>query len=140
MLKYGDKVGIVACSNALTQKEDKQLTELAESLIGLGLSPVFSQYIFERKSVFSGSGEQRACVLNELYKNNDIKAIFDVSGGDIANELLDYIDFDLIKKNPKPFFGYSDITTIINAIYGKTGYPSYLNVLSGKTKNSDVRF
>jgi muramoyltetrapeptide carboxypeptidase len=128
MLKYGDKVGIVACSNALTQKEDNQLTELAETLMGFGLSPVFSQYIFEKNpySVFSGSGEQRASVLNELYKDNDIKVIFDVSGGDIANELLDYIDFDLIKKNPKPLFGYSDLSTIINAIYAKTGNPSYL--------------
>lgn len=126
MLKYGDKVGIVACSNALTRKEENQLIELAKVLIELGLSPVFSEYIYEQKPVFSGSGAQRAGALNDFYNDNSIKAIFDVSGGDNANELLDYIDFDQVRRNPKPFFGYSDLTTIMNAIYAKTGNRSYL--------------
>lgn len=126
MLKRGDKVGIVACSNALTLKEKNQLTELTEVLIELGLSPVFSRYIYEQKSVFSGNGAQRAGALNDFFSDNSIKAIFDVSGGDIANELLDFINFDLIKRNSKLFFGYSDLTTIMNAIYAKTGNLSYL--------------
>ncbi|MFT9056952.1 MAG: LD-carboxypeptidase, partial [Ethanoligenens sp.] len=126
MLKHGDKVGIVACSNALTLREKTQLTELAEVLLELGLSPVLSKYIYEQKTVFSGSGAQRAGTLNDFYNNSSIKAIFDVSGGDIANELLDFIDFDSIKRNPKSFFGYSDLTTIMNAIYAKTGNLSYL--------------
>lgn len=126
MLKYGDKVGIVGCSNAHTLQEMKQLTELEKVLINLGLFPVFSKYIVEQKSVFSRTGRRRADSLNDFYRKKDIKAIFDVSGGDLANELLDYIDFDLIKRNPKPFFGYSDLTTIINAIYTKTQIPSYL--------------
>ena len=61
-----------------------------------------------------------------FYLDKDIKAIFDISGGDLANEVLDYLDFEIIKNNPKAFFGYSDLTTIINAIYSKTGNVSYL--------------
>ncbi|HOO27128.1 MAG TPA: LD-carboxypeptidase [Lachnospiraceae bacterium] len=145
MLKYGDKVGIVACSDARTKKEEGTLKELTEILTGLGLSLVFSCYIFEKRAVFSGSAEQRAGALNALYKDHDIKAIFDISGGDIANELLAYIDFDLIREDPKPFFGYSDLTTIVNAIYKKTGNASYLyqvNCLvweNGKTQTANFK-
>jgi muramoyltetrapeptide carboxypeptidase LdcA involved in peptidoglycan recycling len=76
--------------------------------------------------VFSGKPEERANALLEFYADNEIKAIFDISGGDVANEILEYLDFDLIKKNTKPFFGYSDLTTIINTLYTKTGAVSYL--------------
>lgn len=126
MLKDGDQVGIVACSNALAPNDGDEITRLTNVLAGLGLNPVLSPYIFAQNAVSSGSGKQRADVLNSFYKNDSIKAIFDVSGGDLANELLCGIDFDLIRHNPKPFFGYSDLTTIIDAIYTKTGAPSYL--------------
>jgi muramoyltetrapeptide carboxypeptidase LdcA involved in peptidoglycan recycling len=126
MLNLGDQVGIVACSNALARKDHHLLMDLTEALRGMGLTPVLSPYLFEQHSVFSGSGVQRAGALHDMYSNNEIKAIFDISGGDVANELLDELDFQLIQENPKPFFGYSDLTTIINAIYTKTKALSYL--------------
>lgn len=126
MLKRGDQVGIVACSNALTPNEKNQIAELTDVLAGYGLSPVLSPFIFSQNSVFSGTGTQRADALNSFYKNDSIRAIFDISGGELANELLDEIDFALIGRSAKPFFGYSDLTTIINAIYAKTGRPSCL--------------
>lgn len=61
-----------------------------------------------------------------FYRDDEIRAIFDVSGGDIANEILPYLDFDSIAQSDKMFWGYSDFTTIINAIYAKTGKPSVL--------------
>ncbi len=62
----------------------------------------------------------------ELYEKEDVKAVFDISGGDIANEILPYLDFDVIKNHPKAFWGYSDLTTIVNAVYTKTGYEGVL--------------
>ncbi len=126
MLKRGDRVGIVACSNALPLKDKDEISQLVNVLSGFGLIPVLSPYIFAENSVFSGSGKQRADALNSFYENDSIKAIFDVSGGDLANELLDKIDFDLVQRKPKPFFGYSDLTTIIDALYTKTQMQSYL--------------
>lgn len=126
MLNVGDQVGIVACSNALARKDDHLLMDLTAALQGIGLTPVLSPHLFEQYSVFSGNGVQRAGALHDMYSNDEIKAIFDISGGDVANELLDELDYDLIQENPKPFWGYSDLTTIINAIYAKTGNPSYL--------------
>ena len=63
-----------------------------------------------------------------LYQSSEDlpRAIFDVSGGDIANEVLPYLDFDTIRKANKPYFGYSDLTTVINSLYTKAGVSSYL--------------
>lgn len=122
----GDKIGIVACSNGLLQSDKNRVTELMKTLTELKLVPALSPYIFEVNSVFSGTVRERANAFLSFYSDKNIKAIFDISGGDIANELLDFLDYDLIKNNPKPFWGYSDLTTILNAIYRKTGVPSYL--------------
>ncbi len=125
-LKKGDKIGIVACSNAQLLSYKTKVQELLEVITEIGLVPICSDFIFEKYAVYSGSGEERANALMKFYNDIEIKAIFDISGGDIANEILEYLNFDLIKSNPKPFFGYSDLTTIINAIYTKTEAPSYL--------------
>ena len=99
---------------------------LINLFIRFELVPVISRYIFEQGAVFSGNAKQRAEVLMDFYKDKEIKAIFDISGGDIANEILPFLDFEIIKKNKKLFWGYSDLTTIINAIYTKTNNESIL--------------
>lgn len=126
MLKIGDKIGIVACSNAHKINNKPKIEKLLETIKDIGLIPICSKYIYEKYSIFSGSGKERGNSLMEFYKDKEIKAIFDISGGDIGNEILDYLDFQIIKKNYKPFFGYSDLTTIINSIYKKINMPSYL--------------
>ncbi|MDS0524599.1 LD-carboxypeptidase [Clostridium sp. SHJSY1] len=126
ILKKGDKIGIVGCSNAQSLLNKPKIEELLKVLKDIGLIPIFSEYIYEKYSIFSGSPEDRAKALLKFYSDTEIKVIFDISGGDLANEVLEYIDFDLIRENPKPFFGYSDLTTIINAIYTKTESISYL--------------
>lgn len=126
MLNLGDKVGIVCCSNGQLVSNKGKIEELLACLKSIGLEPVCSDYIFQKDSVFSGTGKERAQALMEFYTDDTIKAVFDISGGDLANELLSYLDFEKIKYNPKPFWGYSDLTTIINAIYAKTGNASYL--------------
>lgn len=126
MLKKGDKIAIVCCSNGQLNSYKEKIDILLETIRNIGLIPVCSKFIYEKNSVFSGSAKERGTALMEFYKDNDIKAIFDISGGDIANEVLDYMDFDIISNNYKPFFGYSDLTTIVNALYTKTNKPSYL--------------
>ena len=125
-LKNGDKIGLVGCSNGQLLSCKAEVEALIRVLTEMRLVPICSDFIFERYSVFSGRAEERANALHKFYADSEIKAIFDISGGDVANEILEYIDFDLIRDNPKPFFGYSDLTTIINAAYTKTGAVSYL--------------
>ncbi len=120
------KVGIVACSNG--QKEDyvTQIEQLECTLRDMGLQPVFSDFLYERENVFSGTTKERADALMQFYKDEEITEIFDISGGDIANGILPHLDYDVIAKADKRFWGYSDLTTIVNAIYAKTGNPAVL--------------
>ena len=126
LLNYGEKIGIVACSNGLDESNIIKMKKLETTLNSLGLKAVFSDKIYRKISGFNGTGEERAEVLMNFFKDSNIKAIFDVSGGDLANGVLDYLDFEIIKKNIKPFFGYSDLSVIINSLYSKTGMKTYL--------------
>lgn len=125
-MKKGDKVGIVCCSNGQSTAYKSRLKKLHETLIQMGLEPVWSEYIYEKDGVFCGTGKERADALTEFYKRSDIAEIFDISGGDIANEVLPYLDYDVIASSGKRFWGYSDLTTILNAIYVKTGQQGVL--------------
>ncbi len=126
MLKKGDYVGITACSDARKESERKNIELLCRELKAMGLVPVMSGFIYAGDNAFSGSAKQRAEALMGFYRDSRIKAVFDISGGDMCSELLDLIDYNVIAKNKKPFFGYSDITALINAIYCKTGNSSCL--------------
>lgn len=124
------KIGIVCCSNGQRKVKELQLNCLTDILDQIGIEPVYSEFLYERHGVQSGSGRQRAEALMEFYGDDSICGIFDISGGDIANEVLPYLDYDRIAKSDKLFFGYSDLTTVINAIYTKTGKKSGLYQLS----------
>lgn len=125
-LNPGDKIGIVCCSNGWERRKETKLRRLEEILLGMRLVPVLSPYIFERGGVESGSAVERAQALMDFYRDDTVKGIFDISGGDIANGILPYLDYKAIAETDKKFWGYSDLTTIINAIYAKTGKSSVL--------------
>lgn len=125
-MQKGDKVGIVCCSNGQKNSCREKIALLRDTLENIGLVPVFSDYIYEKEDVFSGTAKERAKALKDFYKDDTIKAIYDISGGDVANSILPYLDFEVIKKSDKEFWGYSDLTTIVNAIYAKTGKASVL--------------
>lgn len=125
-MQKGDKVGIVCCSNGQKNAYREKIELLRDTLEEMGIVPVFSAYIYEREDVFSGTARERAGALMDFYKDDAVKVIFDISGGDIANGILPYLDFEVIGKSGKQFWGYSDLTTIVNAIYKKTGKTSVL--------------
>ncbi|MDU6266558.1 MAG: LD-carboxypeptidase [Anaerocolumna aminovalerica] len=144
LLRQGDKVGIVGCSNALSMSNKTNIDELLRIVERFRLIPICSDFLYEKYSVFSGDALDRGKALMDFYLDPQIKAIFDISGGDIANEILPYLDFQVIKKHYKPFFGYSDLTTIINSLYSQTGYHSYLyqlrNLVYDEREEQQERF
>lgn len=115
MLDKGVSVGLCACSNALGDDSRDMVHELEYSLYDVGLNVVSSEKLYGEFT-----GKERAVMLNNMFANEDIKAVFDVSGGDAANEVLPYLDYRLIGDSDKVFYGYSDLTAVINAIYAKT--------------------
>lgn len=120
-IEKGSKIGIVACSNGQQKEYKEKIENLCDAIrCDIGLDVVCSDYLYETDSYFNGTALQKAKSLMDFYKDKDIKAIFDISGGDIANEVLEYLDYEVIKNSNKIFYGYSDLTTVINAIYAKT--------------------
>lgn len=120
-------VAIISCSNGLQESARPTIDKLLEILSSLGLNVILSSTIYVKDDgLSSGNGKERGEELMKLYKDSSIDAIFDVSGGDLANEVLEYIDFNVIKNNPKPFIGYSDLSVMLNSIYSQAGSPSYL--------------
>ena len=125
LLNSGDTVGIIACSNGIDRNMEETLKALEEKLKELNLNIIYSKTLYKKFSVFNGSAKERADELMKLFLNPNVKAIFDISGGDLANGVLSYLDFDKIKANPKAFFGYSDLSVLLNGIYTKTSMKTY---------------
>lgn len=139
------KVGIVCCSNGLKSAFSEKQRVLEEILKHIGMQPVFSECIYEKNGLFRCTARERAKALMDFYEDDSIEEIFDISGGDLANGILPYLDYERIAKSNKRFWGYSDLTTVLNAIYAKTGKASVLyqvrNVLSeyGAQHEADLR-
>ncbi|MBO3377622.1 S66 family peptidase [Clostridium perfringens] len=142
-LNKGDKIGVISCSNGLSIKNKNIIDELKLNLKSLDIEMVEGDTLYAKEyNLFSGTGEEKARALEKLFLDKDIKMIFDISGGDLANEVLDFLDFNLIKENPKPFFGYSDLTVLLNAIYSQcdiTTYNYQLRNLVGKFKEEQMQ-
>ncbi|MBR6230036.1 MAG: LD-carboxypeptidase [Eubacterium sp.] len=120
------KVGLVACSNGQKSVHRDELGKL-KTYLGLeGIQCAESRFLYAKDGISGGTPKERAGELMMFYLDSSVDVIFDISGGDIANEILDYLDYDVIRKSGKRFWGYSDLTTVINAIYTKTENPSVL--------------
>lgn len=125
LLKPGDTIGIIACSNGLSKEYSDRIKYLEDKLSSININLLSSKTLYANYSIFSGSAIERASELMTLFSDPNIKAIFDISGGDVANEVLDYLDFETIANNPKPFFGYSDLSVLLNGVYTKTNLKTY---------------
>lgn len=123
-MKKREKAAIVCCSNGLSAEEQEKILRVQEKLSEFGLQPLASRYLYAKESIFSGTAAERAGSLMEFFKEKEVKVIFDVSGGDIANEILPFLDFGEIAASEAVFCGYSDLTTVMNAIYTMTGKAS----------------
>ncbi len=143
MLEKKDKVALVVCSTGRVSEDKIKLDKLEKILIDLDLVPIFSNYVYEEKFKRSAPAKCRAKEIMKFYEDDSIKTIFDISGGDLANEVLDYLDYEIICKNNKPFFGYSDLTTVLNVITKKTQQATYLyqimNILDNVERRADFK-
>lgn len=99
------KIGITACSNPMHPSFSADLARLCQILRELGFDPVLSPCLYDNGSGFSGTGAERADALMNLYCDPEITDIFDVSGGDMANEVLPYLDFSVIAASGRRFWG-----------------------------------
>jgi len=139
MLNKNDKIALVVCSNGKNIEDKDRLEKLESILVEMGFVPIFTKYVYKDKFGRGAKAQVRAEELMSFYENKEIKAIFDISGGDIANEVLDYLDYDVIKRNYKPFFGYSDLTTVLNTLESQTNEVNYLYQILNIIENEEIR-
>ena len=120
------KAGLVSCSNGQQPDQEANIHCLEEILSEMGITAEAAEHLYAIDGVFGGTAKERAADLMAFYHRDDIDVIYDVSGGDIANEVLGYLDYDVIAGSQKQLWGYSDLTSVLNAVYAKTGRPSVL--------------
>lgn len=124
-LKKGDQIRIVAPLISLSILSDADCKKSKEVLEGLGLTVTFGKHVQEMDSLMTSSVKSRVEDLHDAFADPEVKAIFSAIGGPASNDILEAVDYELIKKNPKILCGYSGLTSLQNAIYHKTGLVSY---------------
>lgn len=144
ILNINDTIALVACSNGLDKNTTTKINELINILNSLKLNIVLSNSLYKDENNNSYSYEIRAKELMNFYKDNTINAIFDLSGGDLCNEILDFLDYEFISTCNKPFFGYSDLSVILNALLTKSNTINYnyqlRNLIREDSENQIINF
>lgn len=144
ILKKNDTIAFFASSNGLSSFSKENIDALKSLLESFNLKVIYGNNLFaaDKSNPFNEDEKTKAENLHALFLDKNIRAIFDISGGDLSNAILDYLDFSIIKSNPKPFFGYSDLSTILNALYAKCGFPTFYynlkNLIKGDFKEEQI--
>ena len=139
-LKAGDEVRVIAPAKSFREdfvknKLDKTIEYFKNEF---GIKITLGKYVFEVDEFDTASKEHRLEDFHNAFADQNVKGILTVLGGTNSNQLLKYIDYDLVAKNPKVFCGLSDITAIANALYSKTGIITYSGphfTVFGKSQN-----
>lgn len=125
-LKAGDTIGIIAPANYTGDSAQSEI----DYLISRGFKIVYGQSYYSKWYGFGGRDDVRANDINQMFANPNIDAIFAIRGGYGAIRFIDKLNYETIRKNPKIFSGYSDITTLLIAINEKTGLVTYHGPMS----------
>ena len=120
-LKLGDTIGIVAPSSPIIGNNIEELNKAKEIVERSGFKVKYSKNIFSNTNGYSATAREKAEDINAMFADKEVKMIWCAKGGNNSNSTFEYIDYELIKKNPKIICGFSDITSITNMITEKTG-------------------
>jgi muramoyltetrapeptide carboxypeptidase len=122
-LAAGDTVTLVAPANATFNTVDLQIAQ--ESLEALGFKVRVGAHLLDRHGYLAGDDKARADDINKAFADRSVAAVHAIRGGWGSARVLPYLDFDVIRRNPKPIIGYSDITALLLAIHAKTGLVTF---------------
>lgn len=113
-LQKGSTIGIVAPAGPCYRKNE--IANCVKAIEKLGFNVVPGNTVYMDKGYLAGEDFERARDINEFFMNQDIDGIICLRGGYGSQRILDKIDYDMIRRNPKVFIGYSDITAIHSAL------------------------
>jgi muramoyltetrapeptide carboxypeptidase len=121
-LQAGDTLGVIAPSSAIPEHV---IEKALENLTNLGFKLKLGKNVRASNGYLAGTDEQRVEDLHWAFNDPEVDAVWCIRGGYGATRILPMIDFKIIKKNPKIFIGYSDITALHIAIFQKTGLVTF---------------
>lgn len=124
-LKKGDTIGIISLSGAVKPEQKQNIYNAQKYFEERGYKTVLSKNIFDKKRYLAGEDDFKTECLKEFFENPDIGAIVCSRGGYGAIRIINKIDYEVIKNNPKIFAGYSDVTAFSLMIYKKTGLVTF---------------
>ena len=124
-LKIGDTIGVVAPSNPIIDENIEEIQKAKEIVEKLGFKVKFSKNLFSNTNKYSATAKEKAEDINDMFRDKEVKMIWCAKGGENSNSTFEYLDYELIKQNPKIICGYSDITSITNMITEKTGLVTF---------------
>ena len=122
MIKQGDTIGIIALAGAC---DKQQVQQAVQNIEALGFKVKLSKNIYDKDRYLAGSDGSKLEALYEFFQDPEIKLILNARGGYGSIRLINKINYDIIKANPKPFCGFSDITALLLMFYKKCGLITY---------------
>ena len=127
-LEQGDEIRVVAPSTGIKIIGADSRDTAKKRFEEMGLKVSFGKNTIDDNFDLMGTSsiEKRGADIEEAFADKNVKAIFTIIGGFNSNQLLPFLDYDLIHNNPKIFCGFSDITALVNGIYAKTGLVTFL--------------
>lgn len=124
-LKRGDTIGVIAPSAPIVGINIEQLENARKIVEKDGFKVKYSKNLFSNTNGYSASAKEKAQDINEMFEDKEVKMIWCAKGGASSNTTFEYLDYELIEKNPKIVCGYSDITSLTNMITAKTGLVTF---------------
>lgn len=122
-LAAGDQVALVAPASATFNRIDLAIAR--ESLEALGLGVTVGGHLLDRHGYLAGQDQDRAADINRFFADPGIRAVLPIRGGWGSSRLLPYLDFDVIRRNPKVMLGFSDITALHLSVQARTGLVTF---------------
>lgn len=114
ILRAEDTVGIVTLGSP---RDEATINARIQFLEELGFNVVIGNYAYSSDGYIAATPQERASDLMNMFENPDVRAIIPVRGGTGVSDIIPYLDYGVINRNPKIITGYSDITVLLNVLY-----------------------
>lgn len=125
-LQTGDTIGIVTLGSPLAAST---INARINTLQSMGFRVVVGQHVYEYEGIVASSAQDRARDLMSMFENPNVKMILPARGGTGVKDILPYLNYEVIQRNPKIVSGYSDITILLNILYQFSNLISFQGLL-----------
>ncbi len=133
-LRPGDTIGLISPANASFEREPVALA--IEAMQAMGLQVRLGAHALARRGQFGGSDAERAEDIHRFFADDGVAGLLALTGGSGCARIVDRLDYGLIRRHPKFFGGFSDLTCLLNAIHQQTGLVTFHAPFAGSTWTS----